>query len=426
MYLLVFFILNTSLGPQVLHGQLSNFLHGDFYADTMRTDPFLITLTMTNVALYEPGKTGKDYVVFASKIEAKIPLLELTELSNNTLKIGRIKVYDADVVLDFSKGKLNILNVVLPYESKPEPPTPPGDFVVWLADLNTDKADVHLIFDGFRIDLNKVDVDHYSIRTSPVLMMDTPVWHEGMPKPIRVQTGTVAFNPAMFSFALSDIGDKNEGLIFSGGSGTAGKMGYGYTQMARHLENMLRTDEQWLEKLGAEPDRRGQFVVPLRNTFVEGFFWKNNRFDIPRMDTEVGANGTLMMEHAFMNVGPTQEEMDEMERDYELRLTGTLPQETILWDASIDLDLPAEDPILTYFFGPILKGGNNVHLLAALGGDLGRVTGDLSLDTKGLETFGVGVNSLTCPYGRSGFSGAGTSGKYVVGKRTRGRSLRDF
>ncbi len=394
-YLLLFFVLNTSLGPKVLHGQLSNFLRGDYSCATMKTDAWLNTLTMTDVRLAEAGTEYSNYVIFVPKVEAKIPILELTELSHSTLKVGRIKAYDAQVILDFTRGELNILKVVLPYASEPEPPTPPGKFKVWLADLNTDKADVFLKFDGFHIDLYGCDVLNYDLQAGGgILSMETPTWNPEKPFPIKVDHGNVIFDPATFSFPLSDIGDKREGLIFSGGPGSAGKLGYSYAQMTRHMENMLRDEPTWQDKVGKAPEMRGEFVVPIRNTLIEGFIWKGNRFDIPGMETEVGENGMLRMEHAFMNVGPTQKDMDESVKNYGYRLSDTLPEETILWDASIDLDLPVEDPIFAYFFGPIMHGDTRANLRAALGGDLGRVSGDLALTTGALETFGVDLKRV--------------------------------
>ena len=400
-YLLLFFVLNTSFGANLLHAQLSNFLRGDYWIDRISTDPILYNLTLHNLRMCEAGKCDpgadiQETVITADKVVAKIPTLELRYLvSDTTLKIGKITAYDADVRLDFSKGELNILKVVLPYFSEPEPPTPPGNFVIWLSDLNTDNAMVHLIFDGFNIDLRGVDVERYDLSAGGgELKMSTPEWKPGNKRPISVKEGNVIFDPATFSFALADIGDASEGLIFSGGSGSAGKLGYAYQQMARHMTNLLREEAQLQDTVGPEPVMRGNFNVPLKNTLIDGFFWRGNRFDIPGMITEVGNGGALRLENAFMNTGPSQEEIDEAAELYAHKPSGKLPQESILWAGSIDLDLDVEDPILTYFFGPVLHGDSRVNLRAAMAGDLARVSGDIALKMQPFETFDVPVNSL--------------------------------
>ncbi len=391
-YLLLFFVLNTSFGTQILNGQLTQFLRGDFEIDRISTDPILYNLTLHHAQLREAGK--KECVIEAEKIVAKIPILELQDLvTKSTFTLGKVTVYNGIVNLDFSQGELNILKVVLPYKSKPEPPDDSeGGTTIWLSNLNVSDTVVNLIFDGFHIDLRHVDVDSYAIRAGEILEMFTPEWHEGQKRPIKVGEGDVVFNPATFSFALADIGDASEGLIFSGGSGAAGKMGYAYSQMARRTANILRDETGWIEKLGAKPDMRGNFVAPIKNTLINGFFWKDARFDIPGMITEVGNGGLLKLEHAFMNTGPKQEEIEQQSIEYNHKPSGLLPEESILWGASIDLDLPVEDPIIQYFFGPVLKGSSHVNVKAAMAGDLQRVSGDVAVDIPPFETFGVNVN----------------------------------
>ncbi len=472
-YLTAFYILNCSYGPKILHSQLSGFLRGDYYADTMSTDAFLQTLTMTNVRLSEAGK--EETVIFAPKVEAKIPIVELVDLFNGekcaadepadcmVLTVNRIKAYNADVVLDFTKGELNILKVVLPYASKPDPPdNSPTNFVTNLADLNVESTAVHLIFDGFRIDLYDTDVDHFALRAGNILQMISPLAKDlvhgdtlyGRDGSIRVGHGELVFNPALFSFALASVGDADEGLIMSGGSGTAGNVGYAYGQMARHLEGILRGEsdsrleelsihkeyikhvrcisdmlktygipmddiirtnvteikkkeetyhaqvkaiEEGLYKLYregkglAKPDMRGNFVIPLEETIVDGFDWEGNRFDIPRMTTGIGDNGRIVMVNAMMNVGPTEEEVEAHSTQYHHKRSGLEAKESILWAADLDLKLKVSDPILTYFFGPILFGREQLDLHAVMAGDLARVSGDISLDMPTFETFDVEV-----------------------------------
>ena len=390
--LAAFLILNSSYGPKILHSQLSGFLRGDYWADTMSTDAFLQTLTMTNVRLSEAGD-DVGHFVFAPKVEAKIPIIELKDLiSDFTLTVGRIKAYDADVYIDFRGGELNLLKIVLPYFSKPDPPSPPGEFVTHLADLNVTNTDVHLIFDGFHIELYHCEVDHYNIRIAGELEMNTPLAKENGDKPaIRVANGDVIFNPALFSFALSSVGDKDEGLIFSGGPGSAGKVGYAYGQMVRHIEDILRQNSDYAEKVGLKPDMRGEFVVPLRNTLVDGFDWLGNTFKIPHMTSDIGDGGNMVMDNAMMNVGPTQDDIDIHSQDHHHTVSGLLPQESLLWAADLDLNLKVSDPILTYFFGPILIGDDLLRLQASMAGDLARVSGDIALDMPEFEVFDVDV-----------------------------------
>ena len=197
-YLLLFFILNSSYGPAIFHAQLSQFLRGDFFADTLSTDALLRRLTLTNVRLSEAGHD--DAVVFAPRLEAKIPIEELVDLvTDTTLRLGRITAYEPEVLLDFSRGELNILKVVLPYFSAPEPPDPtPGNFVTFLSDLNVQRGNVHLVFDGFRIDLSGVDVDHYALRAGSVLTMTSPTAEDNNGKrAVRVDQTTLKFNPAL-------------------------------------------------------------------------------------------------------------------------------------------------------------------------------------------------------------------------------------
>ena len=392
-YLVVFFLLNSSYGPKILHSQLSVYLRGDYFADTMSTDPFLQTLSMTNVRLSEAGKL--EPVIFAPRLEAKIPIIELFDLVTSTLRVGRIKAYNAQVNLDFTHGELNILKVVMPYPSKPEPPTPPGDFSVFLADLNVEHTDVHLIFDGFRIDLYDTDVDHYSIRTGRSLEMTSPPSRENNGhEAIYVRHGELIFEPALFSFPLSDIGDADEGLVMSGGPGSAGKVGYASQMMARYLETMLRSDAYYDEKLGPERDTRGNFIIPLRETRVENFHWRGNTFFIPAMHTGVGTGGRIEMTDAMMNTGPTQAEIDKEAEIHHYIPSGLLPEESILWAAKLDMTMDVRDHILAYFFGPILHGTTPFSLRVDMAGDLARVSGDLALDMENIETFDVDIARL--------------------------------
>lgn len=397
LYLVLFFLLNTQFGADVLSAQLSGFLRGDYRIARVSTDWRLSKLTLQNVWLLEAGQapTLENAVAYVPKIEAAIPLtvgqgIEL--IQNTTLRIDTVKVYDAEVNLDFRRGELNILKVVLPYASEPEPPSEPGSFVIWLSDLNTDNVNAHLFFDGFHLDLYQVDVDHYALKAGGKLEMSSPDGAVLARDPIRVGMGHVVFDPATFSFPLADIGDASEGLVFSGGSGSAGKMGYSFHQTKRHLENLLRNEADWQDRVGKAPDVRGNLVIPLRNLQVQQFVWDTNRFDISAMHTALGEQGSLRLEHAMMNVGPTEREVFEHSSHYAHSRSGLLAEESLLWAGAIDLDLSVEEPILAYFLGPMLKGDQRLRLQAAMAGDLARVSGDIALDLDAFQTFGVDVD----------------------------------
>ena len=418
-YLAAFLLLNSSQGPKILHSQLGNFLRGDYFAATMKTDALLKTLTMTDVRLVEAGQPG--HVIWAPLVEAEIPLWTLGELSNNTLKVGRIKVYHGDVYLNFTKGELNILKVVLPYFGKPdyekkthpEPEDPnKTPFTTWLSDLNVEHTDVHLVFDGFRIDLLDTKVDNYEIRIDNLLRMTSP--RRGLSNAaIHVQNGQLTFHPALFSFPLSEIGDRDEGLVLSGKSGTGGAVAHAFGQMALHIDEILcdagegegcrdisgvpEAMRPWAHALNHQlsdaPRKRGTFIIPLHDTYVDGFHWVGNTFYIPDMQSDVGG-GHVTMNSAMMNVGPTQEEMDAHEKEHGLELSGGHPRETILWAAKIALDLPVQDPILSYFFGPVLFGESDAHLRADMAGDLGRASGDIELDIADFAPLGIETEQL--------------------------------
>ena len=395
-YLLLFFILNSSYGPAIFHAQLSQFLRGDFFADTLSTDALLRRLTLTNVRLSEAGHD--DAVVFAPRLEAKIPIEELVDLvTDTTLRLGRITAYEPEVLLDFSRGELNILKVVLPYFSAPEPPDPtPGNFVTFLSDLNVQRGNVHLVFDGFRIDLSGVDVDHYALRAGAVLTMTSPTEEDNNGKrAVRVDQTTLKFNPALFSFALASVGDADEGLVMSGGAQAAGKLGYAFDMMSRSMANMLRPVARYADRLGEAPDMRGEFVVSLQNTEVDGFHWKGNTMEIPLMESRIGDGGTMRMVRGMMNVGPTQTDIDDMQIRYNHMPSGLLPEESLLWSVErFDLDLGVEDPILTYFVGHVLHGKTPFHLQARMRGDLARVSGDIALDVTQFDTFDIDVDRV--------------------------------
>lgn len=414
-YLLLFFVLNSSLGPKILHAQLGSFMRGDYYADAMQTDALLRTLTLTNVRLSEAGKP--DAIVFAPRVEAKIPMEELADLiADTTLRIGRIHAYNPEVTLDFSQGELNILKVVLPYFSEPEPPEPPGNFVTFLEDLNVSNATVHLIFDGFRIDLNGVYADHYAIRTGGgSLVMTSPKAAENGGKyAVRVASGVLDFNPAMFGFPLSSAGPGDEGLIFAGGNGASGKIGYAYAQSAESLMQIFANIEKAAASDGASEDARrlaeivsraapeaaaaietraprGRLYIDLKDTFVDGFNWQGDTMHIPSMETSIGGGGRLALQNGMMNTAPTQADIDRMTAETGHRPSGILPEESLLWAAQVDLSLNVEDPILRYFFGPILKGEMPFRLMAGMQGDLARVSGDISLDMPEFEAFDIDI-----------------------------------
>lgn len=389
-YLLLFFILNSSYGPKILHGQLGAFLRGDYFAETMRTDALLRDLTMTNVRLSEAGKS--DAIVFAPRVVAKIPVEELVDLiTDTTLRVGRIHAYDAEVTLDFSQGELNILKVVLPYFSDPTPPDPiPGNFVTFLEDLNVSHSVVHLIFDGFRIDLSDVDVDHYAIRAGAVLSMYSPkASNNGGLRAIRAGKTVLTFNPSLFGFPLSDIGPKNEGLIFSGGTGISGKLGYSYESVAHVLAQIVENASENTREMPFDTSspKRGNFIVQLENTLIEAFQWQGSTMFIPAMDTSIGNGGQLSLRNGMMNTAPTHDDIEKMTHDTGHKPSGLLPEESLLWEAKIDLRLGVEDDILAYFFGPILYGDMPFRLIADMRGDLARVSGDISLDMPEFETF---------------------------------------
>lgn len=442
LYLAVFFILNSSYGPKILHSQLSGFLRGDYYAATMKTDGFLQYLTMTDVCLAEAGQDvchdparHEEAVIFARRVKAKIPIAELVDLFDDpmTLTIGTITAEEANVNLDFTRGELNILKVVLPYASKPEPPEPidpnaepSSPFVVNLSDLNVAKSKVHLIFDGFRIDLYGTEVDNFTLRTGEKLEMisrlssspDSKTHIEG----VRVEHGELVFNPAMFSFSLSSVGDADEGLVMSGGPGTAGKIGYAYQEMARHLSGIVdgRTDLHYGEEDNAlnsvyrdyhrqlcqeqrlqnqrdnknrecPPETRGKFVIPLSRTYVDGFNWSGDEFVIPRVTSEIGNGGTMILTNGMMNVGPKDEDVAAHSEKYHHKPSGLPAEESVLWAGNLKLGLPVSDPILSYFFGPILEGDEPLELRADMAGDLARVSGDIELDMPQFATFNVDV-----------------------------------
>lgn len=388
-YLAIFFTLNSSYAPAIFHGQLSNFLRGDFYADRLSTDGLLRTLTIDNVRLSE---TASDrYVVLAPKLEAKIPLEELIFIiTDSTFKLGRVKLTNPDVNLDFSRGELNILKVVLPYFSAPEPPdNTPGSFVTWLSDLNVENASVHLIFDGFRIDLEHVNVDHYAIEIANELVMSAPAAadNNGICS-VRVESGEVRFNPATFSFPLANVGDASRGLVFSGGAQSSGKIGYAFTGAADQLLRLLPAENNT-----APHPQRGDFIVKLKNTQVDHFHWQGNTMFIPNMHT-LADGGSINLSRAMMNVGPTQQNIDDHAKRYHHKPSGNLPQESILWAADLDLSMPVEDEILRYFVGPVLSGNENFLLKANMAGDLARVSGNVSLDLENANTFGVDILRL--------------------------------
>ena len=154
---------------------------------------------------------------------------------------------------------------------------------------------------------------------------------------------------------------------------------------------MLRQDPGFAEKVGLKPDMRGEFVVPLRNTIVDGFDWFGNTFKIPHMTSDIGDGGTMVMDKAMMNVGPTQEEIDAHSQEHHHKVSGLLPEESILWAADLDLNLKVSDPILAYFFGPILHGDKLLRLQASMAGDLARVSGDIALDMPGFETYDLDI-----------------------------------
>ncbi len=414
-YLLLFFVLNSSLGPKILHAQLGSFMRGDYFAEAMQTDALLRELTLTNVRLSEAGKP--DAIVFAPRVTAKIPMEELADLiADTTLRIGRIHAYNPELTLDFSQGELNILKVVLPYFSEPEPPEPPGDFVVFLEDLNVSNATVHLIFDGFRIDLNGVYADHYAIRTGgATLVMTSPKSAENGGKyAVRVASAMLDFNPAMFGFPLASAGPGDEGLIFAGGSGTSGKIGYAYAQSAESLKQIFGNIENAAKTDGASEDARrlgeivsrtapdgsarsakraprGRLAVALKDTFVDGFHWQGDTMHIPSMETSIGDVGRLALRNGMMNTAPTQADIDRMTAETGHRPSGKLPEESLLWAAQIDLSLGVEDPILRYFVGPILKGEMPFRLMADMQGDLARVSGGISLDMPEFEAFDADI-----------------------------------
>ncbi len=499
-YLLLFFILNSSYGPKILHGQLGCFLRGDYFAETMRTDALLRDLTMTNVRLSEAGKS--EAVVFAPVVVAKIPMEELFDLVTDlTLRVGRIHAYDAEVTLDFSHGELNILKVVLPYFSEAEPPEPPGNFITFLEDLNVSNTKVHLIFDGFRIDLSGVEVDHYGIRTGGgnLVMTSPKAVDNGGLRAIRVATTVLEFDPLLFGFPLASVGPQSEGLVLSGASGQAGKMGFAYRESAKVLAqafdrsvsdrngdsisrnlddgdeygkgsrgNLDDSDEygdgtsrdldggdgkdnserryggdarrvalEVLAQLGisegevfaslSEDSARGHFIIPLKDTFVDGFNWQGDTMYIPAMDSSLGEDGSISLRNGMMNTSPKQSDIDRMTSETGHRPSGLLPEESILWSASIDMRLGVEDPILEYFFGSVLHGEEAFRLMASMRGDLARVSGDISLDMPEFETFDIDIVRASLKARMDGqrvdlhaleidtdFGGVGVSGFYEI------------
>ena len=466
----------------------------------MRTDALLRDLTMTNVRLSEAGKS--EAVVFAPVVVAKIPMEELFDLVTDlTLRVGRIHAYDAEVTLDFSHGELNILKVVLPYFSEAEPPEPPGNFITFLEDLNVSNTKVHLIFDGFRIDLSGVEVDHYGIRTGGgnLVMTSPKAVDNGGLRAIRVATTVLEFDPLLFGFPLASVGPQSEGLVLSGASGQAGKMGFAYRESAKVLAqafdrsvsdrngdsisrnlddgdeygkgsrgNLDDSDEygdgtsrdldggdgkdnserryggdarrvalEVLAQLGisegevfaslSEDSARGHFIIPLKDTFVDGFNWQGDTMYIPAMDSSLGEDGSISLRNGMMNTSPKQSDIDRMTSETGHRPSGLLPEESILWSASIDMRLGVEDPILEYFFGSVLHGEEAFRLMASMRGDLARVSGDISLDMPEFETFDIDIVRASLKARMDGqrvdlhaleidtdFGGVGVSGFYEI------------
>lgn len=393
LYLLVFFLLNSSLAPKILKLQLGQILRGDIVVERMETDPFLQQLTLRNVRLSEAGKT--EAIIFAPELRAKIPLLELFELaSTTTLKLGKITAFNPRVLLDFTQGELTLLKVVLPRLAAPKPVEPPGEFSIFLSDLNVVNGHVRLNFYGFHVDLEGVYVNNFSLRAGQVLSMLSPVAEVGMPPNVRVSSGEVVFDPFLFSFPLASLGDKSEGLVLSGASTLGGKLAYANHQMQRQLENLLRTHADYAPKLGIETDMRGFLHVPLSDVSVDGYRWMGNTFFIPNLVGNVGHGGSIVLRDGMMNIGPTPMELATHAIKHIHKPSGLLPEESILWAADLALDLKVDDPILNYFFGPVLEGQERLALRAQMAGDLARVSGAIALDLVNAESFGVDIDSL--------------------------------
>jgi hypothetical protein len=393
-YLAVFFLLNSSQAPKILHAQLSALLKGDYHVESIRTDPFLRRLYLENVTLSEAG--ASDYAIFAGEVEAKIPLFELFDLiSMSTLTIGKIEARNADVILDFRRGELNLLKIVLPYKTSP-PSDEPSDFVINLSDLNVTNAKVTLLFDGFSLQLDKIRVRSFSLRAGALLEMQLAPKGKNGASNFFVGEGGVEFNPAMFGFPLAFFGNPNEGLVFSAASGSAAKIGQAYALSAVALEEIMRNDDAYWQLPHAVPaELRGSFKTSIGQINVGGFRWNDNAFEVTDVVGQV-SGGRFKLASGWMNVGPKDEaERLAAAKQFNFEPSSVPAQKAVLWAAKLDFTLPVEDPVMHYFFGTLIQGATNLELSAQLAGDLNRVDGDLSLDLGELEVQGLALDKTS-------------------------------
>lgn len=389
-YLAVFFVLNSSYAPKILHAQLSSLLKGDYVVESIRTDPYLRRLYLRNVRLSEAG--ASDYAIFAGEVEAKIPLFELFDLiTMSTLTLGRIEAKNADVILDFRNGELNLLKIVLPYTSSPS--SEPSDFVINLSDLNVTNARVNLLFDGFTLFFDKVRVRSFALRAGSVLEMYSAIKVPEGKSNIYVGEGYVEFNPASFSFPLSYFGDPSEGLVFSAASGATATVGQSLMLSSVALQEIVRQGrEAWYSAPILLQALRGNFKAPIAQVNVQSFRWFDNAFEVSDVSGQV-SGGRFTLPKGWMNVGPKSEvEVLVASKEHGFVGSGFPPQRSVLWAAELDLGMPLEDPVLKYFFGSLLQGSESLQLHARLGGDLNRVDGDLSLELPSMEVEGIAFN----------------------------------
>ncbi|MDX9719654.1 MAG: translocation/assembly module TamB domain-containing protein [Myxococcota bacterium] len=393
LYVIVFFFLNSHYFKTILEAQLTATLSGVVHIDSLHVAPDLETITVRGVQLCEPE--GEE-VIAVEQLRLRVPRWKLLSIyTRSQLELRDIELHGADVLLDFSEpGKFNLLRAVLPAEQSESEGG--GEFTVNFDAISLTDSHVQLRFESFVLDFSGVSLDRLRLAVgSAGLFMNAAPSSLGA-QGLQVQRGYASFDPAMFSFAFGAQGPSQQGLIMDARGGLAQQamlVRRGAEALGRVAARQSTLRIEQVEALRAlsghavwPPHARGQLQVDFRNLQVDDFWWREMSYGFYRLSGRA-SGAELALRQPWMNLSPSESDVRALAEKQGVELD---PEQldTFLFQGRLELDIPGNDPLVEYFFGPV-DSEDLLSLRAEMSGSRHRAEGQIGLIAERFAIAGI-------------------------------------
>ena len=373
LYVLVFFFLNSTPCRRIVEAQLNAMMKGEFEIAKLSVGPQLDLIELRGVKVKEPE--GDQVLALDSVVLEFAPESLLSILTRNQLTLQKLSVKEADILLDFSGS--NSFNLLRALEME-EQDESESDFTLVVKEIEILRTHVRLVFERFSLDFDEANLRGLSLSVGQGLTMTTRPSAFG-DYGLKVNRGKAIFDPGMFGMVQGMRGHPKNGALFDGGGGRAAQLGKIFQLSARHLQNHLSSQGDY-----PQSPTRGPLVVPLAQLNLTDFWWRGMSYGARSLTGRV-SGAQLALTQSWMNLSPTAADIQNLEDQYGVSPSGVPPEESTLYRAAMDLKLPANDPLLSYFLGDRIHSHDNLDLSAELFGDFNHAEGNLSLVTDRVQ-----------------------------------------